>query len=391
MAAAAVSSYSSTQTEARQAAQQYLNSRLTNGSTTNGAQRAFTVPEINISSSFSSSLEDRKKVAAKIHDACTNSGFFHITGHGVPEETRQAILGLAKRFFKETPRSKKEALHVKNSKYFRGYEPADYTYVNPGDWEATDAAPETKEGFNWGYEAGLDPTGGDGQYRELDGEDVNGNAWPSEEDVPGFYETIRAYYGEILSLARHLFRLFALSLDLPEEYFDPMMTHPGGIARLLYYPAPNNPQPLDPATKEKEIGLGAHTDYECFTILLCSTAPGLEILSPDDKWVPAPAVDGSFIINVADFLMRWTNGVYKSTVHRVVNRTRDERFSVPFFFSINYDQVVEVSRSRSDGITRADLNQTLPSCVSAENPSKYPPVKAGEYVLERLRATAKDM
>lgn len=122
-----------------------------------------------------------------------------------------------------------------------------------------------------------------------------------------------------------------------------MMTHPGGIARLLYYPPSANPQPLDPSRKDKEIGLGAHSDYECFTILLCSSASGLEILSPDDRWIPAPAVEGSFIINVADFLMRWTNGVYKSTVHRVVNRTTNERYSVPFFFSINYDQMVEVS------------------------------------------------
>ncbi|TKA69215.1 hypothetical protein B0A55_07730 [Friedmanniomyces simplex] len=374
MATAAASSYSSTQTEARQATQAYLDSRLTNGGATKSSQSPFTVPEINIGPSFSASLEARTRIAAQIREACTTSGFFHITGHGVPEETRQAILALAKRFFTGVPHSKKEALHVKHSKYFRGYEPADYTYVNPGDWEAADAAPETKEGFNWGYEAGLDPTGGDGQYRELDGEDVNGNSWPSEEDVPGFYETIKAYYGEILSLARHLFRLFALSLDLPEDYFDPMTTHPGGIARLLYYPASTNPQPLNPEHKDAEIGLGAHSDYECFTVLLCSTAPGLEILSPDDKWIPAPAVEGSFIINVADFLMRWTNGVYKSTVHRVVNRTREERYSVPFFFSINYDQVVE----------------TLPSCVSLENPSKYPPIKAGEYVLERLRATVKE-
>ncbi|KAK4560873.1 hypothetical protein LTR86_005453 [Recurvomyces mirabilis] len=364
----------STQSEARQAAQDYLNKRLANGVNGQASGRPFTVPEINISSSFSSSIEDRKAVASQIRDACTNSGFFHITGHGVPEEARQAILSLAKRFFRTLPREKKEALHVKHSHYFRGWEPADFTYVNPGDWGADDAAPETKEGFNWGYEAGLDPTGGDGQYRELDGEDVNGNVWPPEEDIPGFYDTVRQYYGQILELARHLFRLFALSLELPEDYFDSMMTHPGGIARLLYYPASKDPQPLDPKVKDKEIGLGAHSDYECFTILLCSAAPGLEILSPDDRWVPAPAVEGSFIINVADFLMRWTNGVYKSTVHRVVNRTKQERYSVPFFFSINYDQSVE----------------SLPSCVSSENPSKYPPVKAGEYILERLKATAKD-
>jgi hypothetical protein len=79
------------------------------------------------------------------------------------------------------------------------------------------------------------------------------------------------------------------------------------------------------------------------TILLCSSAPGLEVLSPDGQWTSAPKVPGSFIVNVADFLMRWTNGIYQSTVHRVVNRTSEARYSVPLFFSINYDQVVEVS------------------------------------------------
>lgn len=76
-------------------------------------------------------------------------------------------------------------------------------------------------------------------------------------------------------------------------------------------------------------------------------------------------------MNVADFLMRWTNGVYKSTVHRVVNRTDKERFSVPLFFSINYDEIVE----------------TLPSCVSEENPRVYEPITAGRYVLDRLSLT----
>ncbi|KAK3112858.1 hypothetical protein LTR53_010409 [Teratosphaeriaceae sp. CCFEE 6253] len=355
MATSTTTSYTST--GALQAAQSYLNTRLANGFTTvKSRSTPFTIPIIDIAPSFSTSLADRQAVAAQISSACKNSGFFHITGHGVPEPTRQATLALSARFFKSTPREKKEKLHAKHSPYLRGYEPADYTYVNPDDWAAEDAAPETKEGFNWGYEAGLDPTGGDGQYRELDGKDVNGNVWPEEEDVPGFYETIKLYYGEILDLARHLFRLFALSLDLSEDYFDHMMTHPGGIARLLYYPASSNPQPLNPNQKDEEIGLGAHSDYECFTILLCSAAPGLEILSPDDTWVPAPAVEGSFIINVADFLMRWTNGVYRSTVHRVVNRTREERFSVPFFFSVNYDQTVEVRRHRN-------LNRATCACA----------------------------
>ncbi|KJX95837.1 2OG-Fe(II) oxygenase superfamily protein [Zymoseptoria brevis] len=373
MAAVAAAAPSATHNEAREAALAYLNSRLASGASSK-INRPFTVPEINIAPSFSDHVDDRKAVAALIGAACTNSGFFHITGHGVSDSARQGILKCARRFAKDLPREKKESLHVRHSHYFRGWEPADYTYVNPGDWGSELAAPETKDGFNWGYEAGLDPTGGDGKYRELDGADVNGNVWPSEDDLPGFYEDVKAYYGEVLQLARHLFRLFALSLGLPEDYFDAMTTHPGGIARLLYYPPSQDPRPLDSKRKDKEVGLGAHSDYECFTILLTSTASGLEILSPDNEWVAAPAAKDSFIINVGDFLMRWTNGVFQSTVHRVVNRTREERYSVPFFFSVNYDELVE----------------TLPSCVTPGNPSRYPPIRAGEYVLERLRATAKD-
>jgi isopenicillin N synthase-like dioxygenase len=175
-----------------------------------------------------------------------------------------------------------------------------------------------------------------------------------------------------LGLARHLFRLFALSLDLPETFFDSMTTHPGGIARLLYYPPPQRSQPA--LSSEEHIGLGAHSDYECFTLLLTSTTPGLEILKPSGRWHIATYEPDAFIVNVADFLMRWTNGLYKSTVHRVVNRNAEARYSVPFFFSVNYDTVVE----------------TLPTCLKEGEISKWKPIRAGEYILERLNATTKN-
>jgi isopenicillin N synthase-like dioxygenase len=175
----------------------------------------------------------------------------------------------------------------------------------------------------------------------------------------------------MLQLARHLFRLFALSLALPEDYFEPMTTHPGAIARLIKYKANTNPTPLSETTEGGELGLGAHTDYECFTLLLQDSNPGLEILSPDGHWISAVPVEGGIVVNVADFLMRWTNGVYKSTIHRVINRTDKVRYSIPIFFSINYDEKVE----------------TLPSCISEDNPSKFPPITAGRYVLDRLSLT----
>jgi len=207
-----------------------------------------------------------------------------------------------------------------------------------------------------------------------------GNVWPDERDLPGFHAAIAAYYGQVLELARHLFRLFALSLDLDEHHFDPLMTHPGGIARLLYYagqPATPAPGPNERSEDQSKLGLGAHTDYECFTLLLNSANPGLEILFPPSPvtgdrpiWRPCPVRPGTLTVNVADFLMRWTNGRYKSTIHRVVSKPGGgERYSVPFFFSINYDGEVTALPERSVG------------------KSRFLPLKAGEYVLERLRAT----
>lgn len=154
-----------------------------------------------------------------------------------------------------------------------------------------------------------------------------------------------------------------------------MTTHPGGIARLLYYPPTKSSLPPSPLpSSEEQVGLGAHSDYECFTLLLSSSAPGLEILKPSGHWHIAVPPPDAFIVNVADFLMRWTNGLYKSTVHRVVNRGGEARYSVPFFFSVNYDTLVE----------------TLPTCLAEGEKSKWKPIRAGEYILERLNATTKD-
>jgi isopenicillin N synthase-like dioxygenase len=110
----------------------------------------------------------------------------------------------------------------------------------------------------------------------------------------------------LLSLARHLCRLFALSLELQESYFDVLISHPGGIGRLLYYP----PQPPADAADQEEgkLGLGAHTDYECFELLLSSANPGLEILFPASAatahkplWRPCPVREVTLTVNVADF------------------------------------------------------------------------------------------
>ncbi|KAK8245767.1 hypothetical protein IWZ00DRAFT_538048 [Phyllosticta capitalensis] len=363
----------STSDAARAGAAAYLQSRLkpsSSPSTTQKQQQPFTIPTIDLGPSFGNDAAARLAVARQMHAACTSSGFFTITNHGIAPGVIAGVLRQAKRFFHELDAAKRERLHMRNSALHRGYEPPAYTSI--------DGSAETKAGFNWGYEERLRPASFegtyDGGYVELDGkkyEGGSGNLWPAEEDLPGFFEGVKEYYGEAMGLARHLMGLFGLALGLGEGWFDSTMTHPGGIARLLYYP-PGKPVEEE-QQKEQDIGLGAHSDYECFTILLPSGTPGLEVLSPAGQWTQVERVDGGLIVNIADFLMRWTNDMYKSTVHRVVNRTREPRYSVPLFFSVNYDQVVE----------------TLPSCISPDNPPKYGPIRAGEYVLERLNTSTK--
>lgn len=399
------------------------------------------VPVIDLSSTFSSASEASQQVVTQIRDACITTGFFQVVGHGINDAVCEAVLLQAERFFRDLNSQTKDALHIKHSSLYRGYEPPEATYVNPDDDPANSTAdsvaskPETKEGFNFGYEASLDPTGGDGAYVELDGTiphtqpdgSKSSNLWPAEDVLPGFKSEVGKYYGEVLGLARHLIRLFALALGLKEDYFDDVTTHPGGITRLLYYPphaAISNPL-KDSQSEDSSLGLGAHTDYEMFTILL--TRPGytgLEILFPPSpltnnrplwqqntvrKCLVSPdrpliekqrACTYVLTINVADFLQRWTNDIFKSAIHRVVMRAPQNadaplkpRYSVPFFFSINYDAEVAplpIPASILGPSSKAAEGGHQDSATEAKSDileSKYQPMKAGEYILARLQAT----
>ena len=152
----------------------------------------FEVPTIDISSSFSASLSERQGVANQIRKACMTSGFFYITKHGVSQSARDGILQQAERFMHGLSLGQKEKLHTKKSNLGLGWEPSEYTSI-AGDLE-------TKEVFNFSYEPAMDSTGGDGKYTNLDGTTANGNLWPNEEELPGFYDAVKEYYGAVSSM-----------------------------------------------------------------------------------------------------------------------------------------------------------------------------------------------
>ncbi|MCV6601524.1 MAG: isopenicillin N synthase family oxygenase, partial [Cohaesibacter sp.] len=176
------------------------------------------------------------------------------------------------------------------------------------------------------------------------------NQWP---DLEPFKEPVMAYHSAMVALSENLYRGFALSLGLDEGHFLPWITKPIAEMRLAHYP----PQTAlhDP---ERIMGIGAHSDYDVFTILATDDVPALEVQNSADQWIAAPPIDNAFIVNVGDLLQHWTNDIYRSTFHRVVNRTGKERYSIPFFASTNAQLEIGV----------------LDKCISSERPARYAPI-----------------
>lgn len=192
---------------------------------------------------------------------------------------------------------------------------------------------DKRESFNFHYEPQFDPLlRGRGQLDEIP-EAVwkhlpkDNYIW-NDVGLPEFRAGLVAYWQECLSLARRLIRILALGLDLPENYFDNLTTYPGGDSTLNFYPGYGETE----VQGQDEVGLGAHTDLQILTLLWQSDHRGLQILNKDNEWVFAPPIPGTFVVNIGDFLMRLTNDRLKSTVHRVQQRGKYDRYSMAFFF-----------------------------------------------------------
>ena len=165
----------------------------------------------------------------------------------------------------------------------------------------------------------------------------------------------------MLSLGNRLLRGFALSLRFDEMFFLDKFNHAAGWLRLLHYP------PQQRIEADRRIGQGAHTDYECFTMLAQDGSGALQVQNLGGEWIMAPPIPGTFVINIADLMARWSNDIFRSTMHRVVNFSGKDRYSIPFFLGPNAD--TEVS--------------CLPTCVQE---GATPKSSAGEG--ERLDSSA---
>ncbi|PSK45140.1 UPF0676 protein [Elsinoe australis] len=322
--------------------------RLTNGTSftpnSNSSSKTEKLPLIDVAKMYSDKLEERQAVAEEIREASRTIGFFYIVNHGIDMKQASSVLDQAKEFFALPKEKKMEVCTDLIPEEFCGYHPMEHYNINKS------ARRDLHEAFNWNYAASKDPDFPDDSIPEI-------NLWPS--GMLAFQQTLCAYQSHMIQLARRMTRLFALALHMPEDYFDDHTIRPEAGLRVLHYPEQT-------ASRDDQNGIGAHTDVECFTIIACETE-GLEVLSKSGDWIRAEPVPGAFVVNIADCFMRQTNDFFVSTVHRVINKTGKERYSVPFFW----------------GLDRRMLMKAIPTCVGEGNPQKYPEMTAGEYYTWR--------
>ncbi|OBZ71477.1 hypothetical protein A0H81_08491 [Grifola frondosa] len=270
-------------------------------------------------------LAIRKNLADHVRDVCINVGFLYLQNYGIPDKIIEDALEASKTFF-SLPLERKMQFDFRKTPNYKGYNPLLSGNHDPrynGDLH---------EGFDIGWEE-LRADGND--KRANDGAMAGANVWPA--DFPKFRESVLTYYHAAIELGRKLFPLFALALDLPEDFFDDKTKNAAAIMRVLHYPPQTGP------VDDLVVGIGAHTDYECFTLLW--QEPGiqaLQVLNKQNQWIDAPPIPGTLVLNLGDQFARWTNDVFKSTVHRAINRGGVHRYSIPLFFGTDYDVKLEL-------------------------------------------------
>jgi isopenicillin N synthase-like dioxygenase len=265
-----------------------------------------------------STLASRAAVAHEINRACRDCGFFYAANHGVPGDLLRRLDEESRAFFAR-PIEEKLAIRMElGGRAWRGYFPV--------GGELTRGKPDVKEGLYFGAELPAD------HPKVADGVPLHGaNLFLPDDER--FRDTVRTYLDHLTRLGHALMEGVALSLGLDDSYFYERYTRdPLILFRIFNYP------PTPP--REDSWGVGEHTDYGLLTILLQDEVGGLQVKSPSG-WIDAPPIPGTFVCNIGDMLDRMTGGYYRSTPHRVLNRSGRARLSFPFFFDPGFDTEVQ--------------------------------------------------
>ncbi|KAL5545849.1 hypothetical protein UlMin_005536 [Ulmus minor] len=302
---------------------------------------------------------DIHQTVSLVKQACLDCGFFYIVNHGISQEFIEEVFAQSKRMF-SLPLSEKMKL-LRNEKN-RGYIPVFDEHLDPDNQVHGDY----KEGYDIGVEVAEDDPDAEKPF-------YGPNIWPQEDQLPGWRETMEKFYQQALEVARSLARIIALALGLERDFFDKpeMLGEPIATLRILHYEGQSDPS-------NGIYGAGAHSDFGLITLLATDDVLGLQICNDKDakpqKWEYVAPMKGAFIVNLGDMLERWSNCIFKSTLHRVVANGQ-ERYSMTFFTEPSHDCLVEC----------------LPTCKSDKNPPKFPPILCRTYLSQQNKVIQSDL
>ena len=282
-----------------------------------------------------------ERVAAELARVTQTVGFFYLRNHGVPQELTEAMFVEARRFFALPLEEKRKIPRIDNTGYVELREARQHA-------ANSNLVKKVKPALNESFIINRE--------RSPDDPDVIAkrtfcslNNWP--ENLPGFRTTLLEYHSTLEALGRTFLPLWARSLDLPVDFFAPFFDVPHCNVRLLHYP------PQD-EIGEGEYGIPPHTDNCLMTFLAQANVPGLAVQMPSGHWRVVDIVPGTMLVNTGNLMLRWTNGRYKSTKHRVINTAGVDRYSCPVFFGPTYDAMIEC----------------LPTCRGPDNPPRFDPI-----------------
>ena len=328
------------------------------------------VPVIDIAEYLATNDQDASSsvassVAERLRDACETVGFWQLTGHGIDAE-------LIRRTFEANAAFHALPLEVKEQVAMDapgrplggvGYLPVGHRKLPARSTGNRNEAVIIKSGRGIG---------------------ANDNPWLSEDEAPGFRETVEAYQAAVVDLTLRLLPLYATALGVDADFFAEAFDPPFGRLRLTHYPAQQPEEVADTAGTDVEqqsrqpqsvvadaagtdverqsrqhYGIQPHVDTTFFTLLL-QDSPGLTTFhTPKQQWLNVPVVENAFVVNSGELLKQWTNDRFLSVRHFAYVRSfESSRYSIPFFVNADRDYVMEC----------------IPTCCGDGVPAKYPPI-----------------
>src|SRR5947209_9832853 len=312
------------------------------------------IPVIDYGPYFADAPGALERVAAEVAHACENIGFFYVLNHGVPDELIDRAFAASRRFH-AMPLKQKLALKLNENNI--GYLPINAS-VQGASTVHKATKPNQNESFFFSHDRGP-------QHPDVvAGKPLRGrNLWPAAR--PGIRADMMAYFAALGAMCDRMLPPFAVALGLPGDFFAPFFADEAhAVVRFLHYP----PQET---IEDIPFGQAPHTDNSFMTALPRTEVPGLAVGLPSGEWFAPPIIPGTFLINLGNIMRRWSNDRFLSTPHGVLNESGTDRYSIAYFYSPNPNTVIEC----------------VPTCVSADNPPRYPPAIYRDLVLELYRAS----